>query len=330
MLRKSFFILLAVFLVSGFNFRHTNEVSELPTDKKLEDGWTVAERERNRAEKESFIEKNKKFFKEELCGTGFNPIVVGILKNNPPFSWRRTIYVWEMLIRREKHFDYGINIDFLKDVFQHINKNQFEIAAFSSLKDMEKALVKGELTLAFGLHFNNDPEIAIEYMYPALMSNHIVAAYIKPELNIQNVSELAGLKGAANYQETLGSFIDTISSHNSNIKIDILDTEIEQLYALLLKGEYDYILTSTYTAQMVERTFMLEGKLLQSPTLHKQQLFLAFSSNNRCSMYKDYVKQYLRFIDYYEELRLLFFSNLLKWEELNKIDLRSRLTIPTE
>lgn len=229
------------------------------------------------------------------CGTGNTGKkfrIVGF-KNYPPFSWAE---LDERFYKdtKEKSYTYqGFILDPLKQSLNDIKIKNFDEQMFDNFNDALKAMLRGTADFLFVGYYIDETKSGLDYFYPAYFGNpFIVVSRKTKKIEIQDVSELKGLKGVVRREEEVESLIR--GSLPTDTKLEVVDGA-EKAFRMLMSGEVDFMISSPYAADAEARRFKVKDKLhFGSKVVKHVKYFMAFSKMSPCRQYKGLFSQKLK------------------------------------
>ncbi len=233
------------------------------------------------------MKKNNPYPTENCGANGMSDsfIIVGF-KNYPPFSWVERDE--ELFAERNiEVFKYqGFILDPLKQSLKDINIIWTKDLFFDDFKDAQKSMLHGKADLLFTSYYIDESKSGQDYIYPAYFGNpFIVVSRNTKKIDVQDPSELKGLKGVVRREEEVESLIRGILP--TDTKLDVVDGP-ETAFRMLLSGEADFMITSPYAADAEAKRFKIKDKLhFGNKVIRHIKYFMAFSKMSDCRQYKD-------------------------------------------
>ncbi len=309
-----------IFVIAGFG-EYSDDNMRTPNVDISVDDWSSQLEKEIQAKKEV---KRARVFKDieiedNPCGTNLMPIRVGVIKNNPPFSWQFPVKRMGVFGEYDDVENDGLIQKLAAELMKSFGNPLYNIAYLDGTKSMEKALQRGEIDIGIGIPYNPDPLLGIDYVYPAFFSNPIVAIFKnkKDADSINNFTDLKDLRGiAAADKEGLAGMIASFKSSEGGIKIISPNISLTEMYDYLLYNRINYILTSLYFAKAYKDEYELENDIYFSSPIRAQQQFIGFSKNSDCRAYKEYIEEFLE-DDVFSRMEKLYYDHVSLWKETN-------------
>ncbi len=316
-------IILPLFLLlSGFGGEYRDDNMSLPGDVELVEEY-IQEKDEY-VEEEKVVEKKKTFddirIKKSLCGTLHSPMKIALVKNNIPYSWQEKIIIKGGRSDIIKYNNYGMMHDLGIYLQDFMNGPNVSFVYYDTMKQMEKALRRGEVDMIIGMPYNPDQMLGIEYIYPAFFPMPMVAVTTSQSMSesINDYTELKGQKGVAFAAvEGLDDMIKGFATATKGINIVPTKASPTVIYRYLVEKKFKYIFTSLYGARTFQKSMDLEDKIFISDPIWTQQLFFAVSKNSKCRVYKSYFEGFAKQITL-ESLEFVFNKNMYEWEQQYK------------
>ncbi len=262
---------------------------------------------------------NKKTDIIKGCGTK-NPgprfRVIGF-KDYPPFSWTE---LNERLYKDTgvKVYTYhGFILDSLKQSFNDLQIKYISDLAFDNFNDALKAMLRGNADFLFTGYYIDEAKSGMDYIYPAYFGNpFIVLSRKTKKINIDDLSELKGLKGVVRREEEVESLIRGLLP--TDTKLEVVDGA-EKAFRMLLSGDADFMITSPYAAYAESKRFKIRDKLhFGTKVVRHVKYFMAFSKMSPCRQYKDmFTKQINERFQNKAEIEKLLHKYIDIWAEMH-------------
>lgn len=232
--------------------------------------------------------KKKDPYPTDNCGAKDNgqPFKIVGFRNYPPFSWAEE-EVTSPKDTKNKFYRYqGFVLDPLKQSLNDINIKRISDLFFDSFKDTQKAMLHGKADLLFTSYYIDESKSGQDYIYPAYFGNpFIVVSRKTKKIDVEDPSELKGLKGVVRREEEVESLVRGILP--TDTKLEVVDGP-ETAFRKLLSGEADFMITSPYAADAEAKRFKVKDKLhFGNKVIRHIKYFLAFSKMSVCRQYKD-------------------------------------------
>ncbi|MBP3403605.1 MAG: transporter substrate-binding domain-containing protein [Alphaproteobacteria bacterium] len=227
------------------------------------------------------------------CGmkkNGQNPFRIVGFKDYPPFSWAE---LDEQSYKDSgfKSYTYnGFILDPLKQSLEEIGIVRTKPVVFDRFNDALRAMLHGKADLLFTGYYIDESKSGLDYIYPAYFGNpFIVLSRKSKKIDVEDVSELKGMKGVVRREEEVESLIRGLLP--TDTKLEVVDGP-EAAFRMLLSGNADFMITSPYAADAEAKRFKIKDKLhFGSKVVRHIKYFLAFSKMSVCRIYKDKIAQ---------------------------------------
>ena len=155
-------------------------------------------------------------------------------------------------------------------------------------EDTVREVSKGEADVLLGMYSETSLYADMKFIYPAAIDNPIHLVMLPANLNkVRSTQDLKNLKGGMDSREHLSDFVkDKLSAFN----LEYVNDSYE-LYAKLIRGEIDYVLTSVYygtieTAKLGIRNLVVFSK----QSLWSMPVFIGISKS---SIHREYLSHML-------------------------------------
>ena len=228
----------------------------------------------------------------KYCGAKNNgrPFRIVGFKDYPPFSWAELDQEYYKEKKREKYLYNGFILDLLKQSLKSIHIIHIEDIVFRSFSDAQKAMLHGKADLLFTSYYIDESKSGLDFVYPAYFGNpFIVVSRKTKKIDVEDISELKGLKGVVRKEEEVYPLIRGLLP--TDTKIEVVDGP-ETAFRLLLSGDADFMITSPYAAEAEAKRFKIKDKLyFAQKVLRHIKYFMAFSKKSMCRRYKKIFSQ---------------------------------------
>ncbi|MBQ8346462.1 MAG: transporter substrate-binding domain-containing protein [Alphaproteobacteria bacterium] len=215
--------------------------------------------------------------------------IVGF-KNYPPFSWSEMDEQYYKDTGYKRYMYQGFVLDPLKQALNDIHVVRIQDIAFDDFNDALKAMLHGKADLLFTGYYVDESKSGLDYIYPAYFGNpFIVLSRKSKKIDVEDVSELKGMKGVVRREEEVASLIRGLLP--TDTKLEVVDGP-EAAFRMLLSGNADFMITSPYAADAEAKRFKIKDKLhFGSKVVRHIKYFMAFSKMSICRPYKDIFSQ---------------------------------------
>lgn len=221
-------------------------------------------------------------YPNDECGNGMmSYFLITGFKEYPPFTWPENNEEDEDI--KEYH---GLISDIVRAALNNMRIERIRDLFFDDFLQAQKAVLRGKTDLLFTSYYTNDTTSGQDYIYPAYFGNpFVVVSRISKKIDVNDVSELKGLKGVARREEEVEKFIRGILP--TDTKLEVVDGP-EAAFRKLLSGEVDFMITSPYAADAEARRFKVRDKIhYGKKVLRHIKYFVAFSKLSQCRKYKN-------------------------------------------
>lgn len=164
--------------------------------------------------------------------------------------------------------------------------------AFKSAQDAATATRQGKVDVFFGAYYASDMFEGLDFVFPAVLNNPVHLMMTPDKISqIQNLDDLKNFKGIYSQEET---FSDYMLKNFENSGVQSVSTT-DDAYRMLILGEADYILGSSYYNRICLAEKGLKGYITFSKTpLWNMPLFFGISKASKNSkQFSAYFKKML-------------------------------------
>lgn len=221
------------------------------------------------------------------CGASNNgqDFRIAGFKDYPPFSWAELDQTFLRDTGGERYAYHGFVLDPLKQALKDINVIHVRELAFDTFNDAQRSVLHGKVDLLFSSYYVDEGKSGQDYIYPAYFGNPFIAVSRKTKpIDVQDVSELKGLKGVVRREEEVEPLIRGLLP--TDTKLVVVDGPREA-FKMLLSGDADFMITSPYAADAEAKRFQVKDKLhFGKKVLRHIKYFMAFSKMSPCRPYK--------------------------------------------
>ena len=236
--------------------------------------------------------KEKVLYPIHECGAegSSSSFMISGFKNYPPFSWSE-LDKNVLRITGFKQYNYnGFILDSVKSALNDIHVKKIKDVFFDDFQQMQKAVLHGKTDMSFTSYYVDEAKSGADYVYPAYFGNpFIVVSRASKKIDVNDISELKGLKGLVRREEEIENLISGILP--TDTKLEVVDGA-EKAFQKLLSGDVDFMITSPYAAEAEARRFKIKDKLhYGSKVLRHIKYFITFSKLSVCRKYKDMFAQ---------------------------------------
>lgn len=178
----------------------------------------------------------------------------------------------------------------MKQSLEEIGIVRTKPVVFDRFNDALRAMLHGKADLLFTGYYIDESKSGLDYIYPAYFGNpFIVLSRKSKKIDVEDVSELKGMKGVVRREEEVESLIRGLLP--TDTKLEVVDGP-EAAFRMLLSGNADFMITSPYAADAEAKRFKIKDKLhFGSKVVRHIKYFLAFSKMSVCRIYKDKIAQ---------------------------------------
>ena len=214
------------------------------------------------------------------CGSDENPIRVASFMNYPPFGWKETQYVQDMIEVKTFHRYYGTGMELFKR-FAKENNVRFVFVNALNFKEAKYALANGYFDVLVSDFSDPNTYKNLANFQPGYLSNPIVIVSLKanPE-QPKTVQDMVGKKGYDRREEIFYDLFKTAIP--KGVEITQVSGPKKAFYDLL-KKKTDFILMSRYAFETESRRFKLNDYLTYSEPVFSPYIFMSYATNNQCA-----------------------------------------------
>jgi len=183
---------------------------------------------------------------------------------------------------------------FSKAVDQFFPKEGYSLRykAFTSAQDAATSTRQGKVDVFFGAYYASDMFEGLDFVFPAVLNNPVHLMMTPDKISqIQNLDDLKNLKGVYSQEET---FSDYMLKNFENLGVQGVSST-DEAYRMLILGEADYMLGSSYYNRICLAQKGLKGYIAFSKTpLWNMPLFFGVSKASKNSkQFSAYFKKML-------------------------------------
>lgn len=215
----------------------------------------------------------------------------------------------------------GVFKPFIKEFSDNARYSLEFLPVVKNYEDTVRDVAKGEADVLLGMYSETSLYEDMKFIYPAAIDNPIHLVMLPSSMKkVRSVQDLKSLKGAIHSHEHLSDFVQ---DKLEGFQLEYIDNSYE-LYAKLMRGEIDYVLTSIYFGTIETAKLGLRKQVVFSKqSLWNMPMFIGISKS---SFHREYLSHMLSKMLEKPEIREKIKNHMI--EIVNSIDAQYAGTVP--